>query len=74
VWLWGKYEFSFFQVKLATKIKKRLEEKINEILLDNKFMKDSPYILSRPSKEGDNSKPSYPSFQESRAARKKKVS
>lgn len=38
VWLWSKYEFEFYQIGLAREIKIRLADKINEVLMNNKFM------------------------------------
>lgn len=38
VWLWGKFEFAFHEIKLAKEIKLALSEKINSVLLENQFM------------------------------------
>ena len=59
VWLWNRYEFSFYQIRLASDIKARLSDKINSILAENRFD-------SNKKKKGGASEsagPSYSSFE-----------
>lgn len=41
VWLWGKFEFAFHQIKLAKEIKIELSEKINSVLLKNLYKNEN---------------------------------